>query len=246
VAAPPTPVLDDVNRANDSSPPPGASWAIRSGTTNGLHVVSNALAKSSLGSYRYGNYWNQTFKGESRYCEIWVELSAVATTYSQSPGFNLFIAQNNPDLSAGTGSDGYGFDIEFVFTSSGIQINAGPYRHGAGAWQYADATYAAIVANDIIACSFDGATFKVTRYRSGTATDLISKAYNALPDDRGGLDFGIPYNTAAMGTDFQLAMDMMGSAGNQEIRVTNFGGGAVARPQGVPPILQAVNRGASW
>lgn len=51
-------LIDDVDRADDATPPPGASWAAINGRTagEGLVVTSGSLARLSTGSYRQGNY----------------------------------------------------------------------------------------------------------------------------------------------------------------------------------------------
>lgn len=104
-----TTLLDDANRADDASPPPGSDWTVglNTGTpTNGLAIVSNQFTRKSSGSYRQGGTWIGTPSTIGPDADIVVEVSAWVNTNAN--GFTFY--GRVVDLGSTT-VDGYGIDV---------------------------------------------------------------------------------------------------------------------------------------
>lgn len=222
-ALPRTEALDLVERADDATPPPGASWAnpAAGAGTAGLVVLGRALAHNGSGSYRVTSVWNQQFPGGNP--EVWIEFQQVSDG-NFNEGFALHICHHNPATTtdAGKGGQGWTLDVEHGVTND--LINMYPLGAAGGAWT-AYTSGKAQVGDIYIMRYTPGGNVQCIRIRNGVETVLISRAYNALPDDRGGLDFGAPYQPAKDGQPFWLKMDLMR---NNENRIKTFGGGTWA------------------
>lgn len=109
-------LIDDFNRANDATPPPGNNWTngpMSNYTAGeGLAVVSNQITRKSSGAYRQGGYFNVRDFGP----DVFVIIDITQHTVSGFPGFALYARLK--DLAAGT-ADGYSFDYD----QAGSQID---------------------------------------------------------------------------------------------------------------------------
>lgn len=85
----------------------------------------------------------------------------------------------DPGTTSPLSASGKAMTAEFAqFDSNTLTIDMYPGGSGLGSWQTTDDP----AVSDVYALTFDGATFKLARWRSGSETVLISKAYNAGPD----------------------------------------------------------------
>lgn len=213
---PPTGLIDDVNRADDSSPPPGASWADMAGRTagEGLVVLGNALTRLSTGSFRQGDAWTPTLRGQ---LVGKVDLSAVATSAGTNPGFQVFLGYESLATQAPRLGRGWGFEV-IQTSASTVDFNVYPFGSAGGAWIASDTP----AVNDSYEFRFDGTFVTVTRIRSGVATELLRRAYFTKPDDQAA--FGTAFDTSFTGSPYFVAIDMVG---DQQYRITNVYAGAV-------------------
>lgn len=83
-------LLDDFNRANDSSPPPGLNWAndllSTEGAGDGLVIVSNQLTKAATADFRQGGYWTVNI---GRDIDLVVEISAIPANDTNGAGLSI-------------------------------------------------------------------------------------------------------------------------------------------------------------
>ncbi len=137
-----TTLLDDANRADDASPPPGSNWnagPLNTTSTEGLAVLTNQFTRKSSGSYRQGDVWVGTPATIGPDVDIVIEVSAWTNTNAN--GFALY--GRLVDLGSTT-HDGYAMDVTrgssinnmnlwsitnatptTIKTTSGITITAG-------------------------------------------------------------------------------------------------------------------------
>ncbi len=148
-------VLDNFNRANQG-PQPSSSWSKFGGSVGeGLQVSSNAVTRTSSGSYRQGSYWNpSTFGPDSQVyvtvnnrtagdeIELGVRLNSVGA--GTTTGYSLNIDGNdNWGFSKYTNGNGSGLDTGTVksiavgdkigLTVSGSTLTAW-HKPAAGSW----------------------------------------------------------------------------------------------------------------
>lgn len=118
-------LIDDFNRADDATPPPGTNWT-NGGPNNftageGLAIVSNQVTRKSSGSFRQGGYWNVQDFGP----DVFVIADVTEHTVSGFAGFSLY--GRLKDLAAST-TDGYGIDYD----QSGATVSLLRYTNAAG------------------------------------------------------------------------------------------------------------------
>lgn len=106
-------LLDDFNRADDATPPPGSNWGnglMLYTAGEGLAIVSNQLTRQSSGGYRQGGYWLADQPVE---IDLVAELSAISTTLTEGMALALRFAP----LGAST-KTGYHIGTEIQSTTS--------------------------------------------------------------------------------------------------------------------------------
>lgn len=140
-------LLDDFNRADDSSPPPGSSWTNGVQTFvagEGIVIVSNQATRLSTGGYRQGGYWNvRTYKDVDFVAEI------SAWTAAVNEGLALFTRLKD----VGSGAvDGYSLE----FTHNGSTVDLSVIRMLNGVSTALNVTTVTLAANDKIALTCRG------------------------------------------------------------------------------------------
>lgn len=103
-------LLDDFNRADDATPPPGANWTNGVQTFvagEGIAIVTNQACRAATGGYRQGGYYNARQPGPD--VDIVAEISSLVDTN----GDGFFVFGRLKEVAAGT-VDGYCLAVERV------------------------------------------------------------------------------------------------------------------------------------
>jgi hypothetical protein len=146
-ADPATVILDDFNRADDGTPPPGTNWTngvLTFVAGEGIVIVSNQACRMSTGGYRQGGYWNV---GEFGSTDMVVELSAWTAAINE--GFGLYSRLSQ--VGSGT-TDGYDIDL----THNGTTVDWALQRRTNGAATDLRLAARALAANDKVALTCRG------------------------------------------------------------------------------------------
>jgi hypothetical protein len=221
---PAAPLVDDAERADDASPPPGSEWVQISGRTagQGLVVLGGRLTKQNAAGYRHGNAWG--VRQVDGHPQLWVEIAQVPTgSFAGTPGFSAYLRYTDP-ATTGIGSAGNGFDSMIEWNSATPTLILYPSGNGGKYWTstFPEGNANNILPGDILAFEFDGARCRVIRYRDTVRTVILDKAYNDNPDVGG--TWTANFNTANIGADWWGVLDVMA---DQQTRFESFGVGGI-------------------
>lgn len=133
-------LLDDFNRANDSSPPPGLSWENSllgtEAAGDGLVIVSNQLTKAATADFRQGGYWKNPVG--SRDIDLVAEISALPASDTNGAsgclanrvsavGTNIFRGYYL-NIDTDTGLTGTFWTLSRQDAATGVSFMGGPLR----------------------------------------------------------------------------------------------------------------------
>jgi hypothetical protein len=204
-------LTDDLNRANDTAPPPGASWIAPSGQANGLHLIGNALAHPGNATYRAGNAWGTQLAAAGQGSGCWVKIGGSSNTGFS--GFTIWIVHQNP-ATVPTFTAANGWFLEFGVDPTNIVYASLAPIGTAGQWVVNLIRTDWFQTGDIIGVVFDGLTINIEHIRGNRKRILLSRLYTDPRDDTG-TAWDIPFPPALIGQPYWIAIDMMG--GNEQV-----------------------------
>lgn len=176
-------LLDDFNRADDSSPPPGTSWTngvITFVGGEGIVIVSNQACRLSSGGYRQGGYWNL---GTFSNVDVVVELSA----WTAGAGEGFCVYARLAEVGSGT-TDGY--QVDFSHNGSTVDVTINRYLDTSPT-SLRTVAISALAANDKLAFTCRGDLLIAWRRDSGASewTQVVAALDGTYVNGFVGLDF---------------------------------------------------------
>ena len=201
-------LLDNANRANDTSPPPGASWAATVSYTNGLHLVSNALMHDGSGNYRGGNHWavQLAAAGQGSGAGFKLQNNVAGNLFA---GMTFWICYNNPATTSPFTLDN-GWFIEVANQDATISYISVAPINVAGEWRRNLVRADWFQAGDVFSFLWDGENFLAEHIRGSVKTTVLSRRRTDPRDDTG-TAWSTPFPTSLIGQPYWIHVDAMGS-----------------------------------
>ncbi len=196
-------LLEDWNRADDSTPPPGTNWGLYFSTSSpgaghGLHIISNEVAKGNVAAeQRQGNHW---LADKAIDVDVVVELTAVSTESFSAVGLGARF-----DPTGSTTRTGYYVNAEVDPGAASSTWALLRYNNGSTTTMVVTGGFEAISIGDLIA-------FTVRE-------DMIISWHKPSGGNwqQTGAQIDTTYNRKG-----KVGIDLVETTPNQAFRITNF------------------------